>query len=371
MKNKDIKLKILFLTNVPSPYRVLFFNELGKMCDLTVLYQKSESSERNSKWIAISENTYKSVFMEGKSTGVDNAFCPSVIKYIKRNYNAIIICGNASPTEILAIEWCKLRHIPYCIEGDGAFVKKRNGFKDLIKKHLISGGSLFFSTCAEHDKYYIHYGANCEKIKRYKFSSLLKKDILENVISDEVKHKIRHSLGIREETMILAVGQFIHRKGFDVLLKAANKLSKDIGIYIVGDKPTEEYLNIVEENSLNNVHFEGFKTKEELKKYYMASDLFVLPTREDIWGLVINEAMAYGLPIITTDRCNAGLELVQNGRNGFIVKTESPDELAARITCVINNSADMGSNALETIQDYCIEKMAEDHIKILQEYVNE
>ena len=60
------------------------------------------------------------------------------------------------------------------------------------------------------------------------------------------------------------------------------------------------------ENDLTNVHFVGFKTKEQLEDYYRAADLFVLPTREDIWGLVVAEAMAYGLGVITTNRCNAG-----------------------------------------------------------------
>ena len=99
--------------------------------------------------------------------------------------------------------------------------------------------------------------------------------------------------------MILAVGQFIHRKGFDVLLQAARTMDKNIGIYIVGGKPTEEYLQIQKENNLTQIHFEGFKTKEELAMYFKAADIFVHPTREDIWGLVINESMAYGLPVVT------------------------------------------------------------------------
>lgn len=365
MNKLDKKLKILFLTNIPSPYRVLFFNELGKMCDLTVLYQKSESTERNSEWFAKSENTYKSVFLEGKSIGVDNALCPSVIKYLRNNYNAIIICGNASPTEILAIEWCKLRHIPYCIEGDGAFAKTGHGFKEKLKKHLITGGALFFSTCEEHDKYYTHYGATPSKVIRYRFSSLLEEDILSEMMSKEEKIALRSELGMKEKYIVLAVGQFIYRKGFDVLLEAATQFSSSIGVYIVGDNPTEEYLSFVRDNSLENVHFEGFKIKDELKKYYKAADIFVLPTREDIWGLVVNEAMAYGLPVVTTDRCNAGLELIQNGVNGYIVPVDSSLDIRNAIIKALSNKEIMGIAALDKIKEYTIENMAKDHIRIL------
>lgn len=57
----------------------------------------------------------------------------------------------------------------------------------------------------------------------------------------------------------------------------------------------------------------------------MAADIFVHPTREDIWGLVVNEAMAKGLPVITTDRCVAGLELIKNESVGRIVPVENID----------------------------------------------
>ena len=53
-----------------------------------------------------------------------------------------------------------------------------------------------------------------------------------------------------------------------------------------------------------------------------------MPTREDIWGLVINEAMAYGLPIITTDNCLAGLELIKNEENGYIIPVNNTELLA-------------------------------------------
>lgn len=369
-KMSNSKLKILFLTNIPSPYRVHFFNELGRMCELTVLYQKGTSSERNSKWIAKSENIYKSVFLKGNSTGVDNAFCPGVIKYLNRGYDAIIICGNASPTEVLAIEWCRLIKVPYYMEADGAFVKEGNGFKEKLKMHLISGGSLFFSTCSEHDKYYLHYGAKPENIRRYKFSSLLERDIIPSPVSEDEKKSLRAELGMHEEKIVLAVGQFIHRKGFDVLLDAAVMFKENIGVYIVGDKPTNEYTAKVKAHNLTNVHFEGFKSKEELKKYYMAANLFVLPTREDIWGLVVNEAMAYGLPVVTTDRCNAGLELIKNGENGFIVKTENSEELSKKICLALGDYAAMGEKALKDIRKYTIEEMAADHIRILQESCN-
>ena len=362
-------MKLLFITNVPSPYRELFFNELGKNCELTVLYQKMNSTERNTKWKEKKQGNYTSIFLNGISTGVDNAFCPGIVKYINRDYDAIIICGISSPTEMLAIEWCKIRKIEFCIEGDGAFVGNDNKIKYYIKRHLIRKAKLCFSTCKEHDKYYMHYGANQSKIVRYRFSSLQEKDILQRVLTAKEKNEIREKLEMREKTVLLSVGQFIHRKGFDVLLKSVSDFN-DLGVYIIGDNPTEDYIKIINEYDIKNVHFEGFKTKEELKEYYKAADFFVLPTREDIWGLVVNEAMAYGLPVISTDRCNAGLELIKKNYNGYIVKVDNVKVLEETIEKMLNEYKTMASNSLSVIKDYTIENMAKDHIKLIEIMLN-
>lgn len=363
-------MKVLFLTNIPSPYRVDFFNELGKYCDLTVIFEKTASSERDQDWSNYRFNTFNGIFLKGISTSADTAFCPNVTHYLNKSYDAIIICGTSSPTEILATEWCRLKNIPFFIEGDGAFAKNGNGLKEKLKKHIISKGKLFFSTCHEHDKYYTHYGANPDNVVRYRFSSLKEKDILSEPVKKEEKSALREELGIKEEQVVLSVGQFIHRKGFDVLLEATKQISSNIGVYIVGGTPTEEYLSFVRDYNLANVHFEGFKKKEELKKYYKSADVFVLPTREDIWGLVVNEAMAHGLPVITTDRCNAGLELIKNGVNGYIVPIDSAEDIGNAITESLSQTDKLGAASLEIIKDYTVENMAKDHIGILNELLN-
>ena len=145
-------------------------------------------------------------------------------------------------------------------------------------------------------------------------------------------------------------------------------MDKRIGIYIIGGTPTEEYLTFARENDLTSVHFVPFQEKESLKRYYIAADAFVLPTREDIWGLVVNEAMAFGLGVVTTDRCNAGLELIQNGKNGFLVPTEDVHALReAILECLVESRA-LGQAALETIRPYTVQNMAADHMTYLTEF---
>ncbi len=140
-----------------------------------------------------------------------------------------------------------------------------------------------------------------------------------------------------------------------------------MGIYFIGGEPTREHLNFCKEQDLKNIHFVGFQKKEELARYYRAADLLVLPTHSDVWGLVVNEAMACGLPVVTTDQCVAGAELIENGVNGYLVPAWEPEILAQSVNQVLEqNYAAMGTAALETIRPYTLENMAQVHADIFE-----
>jgi len=356
--------RVLFLTNFPSPYRVRFFDELGKYLDVTVLYfdRVEDMTHRNKAWFENGQGGFHPVQLT--RTG---KVCLDVLTWLKKDWDAIVIGGYSSPTAILAMAWLRLHRIPFYMEVDGGLVRQERKIKFLVKRTLVRLPSGWLSTGRYTTKYLVHYGAREEKVQHYPFSSLYEKNILPSIVSREEKEQLRQELEVPEQCMVLAIGQFIHRKGFDVLLKAAADISKDVGIYIVGGEATEEYRNMRRELGLTNVHFLGFQPKEILEKYYKAADLFVLPTREDIWGLVINEAMAYGLPVITTDRCVAGLELVEDGVNGYIVPVEDAGALAERITTVLASDLEsMGAASLEIIRPYTLENMAKVHAEIFE-----
>lgn len=356
-------MKVLWLTNIPSPYRMKFFEELGKKCELTVLFEKKESSERDNSWKNFQINNFKAFFLEGKSVGVAEAFCPSVVKYLNNQYNHIVVTNYSDPTGMIAIIYMKIHQIRYEIEGDGAFPKKNSFLKRLIKKFFLSGAELYFSSAKLHDEYYIINGVPMEKIRRYPFTSVKKEEILNTPYGCEVKLELRKKLGMHEKYIVLAVGQFISRKGYDILIRAASKLNDDYGIYIVGGKAPENYLELVERLQCTNVKFIDFKQSEELNEYYKAADVFVHPTREDIWGLVVNEAMAKGLPVITTNKCIAGLELIQNKINGLIGESEDPEYLRSAIEYCCKNKG-MSVETLKTANIYTIENMACKHMQI-------
>lgn len=364
-------MKILFITNLPSPYRVDFFNELGKKIHLTVCYERESSSERDAKWINKSKRTYKELFVSTKNIGVDRSIGFGIVKELKNKYDFVIISGWSSPSVILAILYCQIHNIPYIMEDDGGLINPNGEKHKLIKKLLLRKLFAYFTTTSENISVITSLGVEQNRVYKYPFSSVMNSDISEGISKKQKVDEIRKSLGINENKIILAVGQFIDRKGFDVLLKAFANMNDDCGLYFVGGKPTKQYLDIVHLNNIQNVHFIGFTEKEKLKLYYAAADLFVLPTREDIWGLVINEAMAAGLPVITTNRCGAGLELIKNNQNGYLVQVDDVDDLSNKMHVILNNKDlknKMENNATEVIKNYTVEKMAQWHYEHLSKF---
>ena len=362
--------RVLFITNYAAPYRVHFFDELGKYMDVTVLFSDpvEQVTHRSKDWFEDSQGGYHAVQLRSvKHTRNDENLCPDVISWLKKPYDAVVVSGYSSPTVILAMAYMKLHRIPFYMEVDGGLIREESSLKYRLKKTLVSLPDRWLSTGEYTTRYLTHYGAQAEKVSVYPFSSLYRADILDRIPSQQEKADIRRELGISEKKVVLSIGQFIHRKAFDILIQSAAALDSDTGIYIIGGSPTQEYLKLCQEYNVKNVHFLDFMKKEKLIHYYKAADLFVLPTREDIWGLVINEAMAFGLPIVTTDRCVAGLELVQDGENGYIVPVEDVQALAQRMKDVLRGDhSQMGAVSLEKIRNYTIENMVKSHISVFE-----
>ena len=362
--------KILYLTGYPAPYRVAYFDTLGQAADVTVLFadRKEDQTHRSQDWFISGAGNFRAVQLEKRVTAMRGGYlCLDVLDWMKQKWDVIVLCGYSSPTVMLAMAYLKARRIPFWMEVDGGLVRPDSKAKYLFKRTLVRSASGYLSTGKATTNYLVHYGAARERVYEYPFSSLHEADLPETALTPAEKAALRQEMGLCEGKMILSIGQFIHRKGFDVLLRSAAKLQPDVHIYIVGGVPTEAYQQMCRELGLRNIHFEGFMPKDQLLKYYQAADLFVLPTREDIWGLVINEAMAYSLPVITTDRCVAGLDLVENGVNGYIVPVEDADALAEKINTLFTQDwTEMGQVSREKIQPYTIENMAKTHMEFFE-----
>ncbi len=364
-------MKIRYFTNIPSPYRINFFNELGKECDLEVIFEAEKAPKINTDWYKNNNiSNFTPVFLK-KGTIEEKKINFKILKYVIKNSDLLVFTNYSYFTEMFALIVTKILRKKYILQIDGGIISHNESFlKNKLKKFLISNAFCYLSPSRESDNFLIYYGAFKEKINRYYFTSLYKNDIIEHPVENKDKQKIKKDLMINENKIILSVGQFIYRKGFDWMIDAYKNLDKEIGIYIIGGAATQEYLDLKNKYKMDNLHFIDFMDKNEILKWYRAADLFVLPTREDIWGLVINEALAQGLPTVTTDKCIAGLELIVNKKNGFIIKCEDEESLLQITESFFEKSeADiclMKKEALAIIKKYTIENMAKNQLDVIK-----
>lgn len=365
-------MKVLYFTNIPVPYRMQFFNELGKYCKLTVMMESEYAGNLNADWLKRFEvGNYEYIVLpkigRTSKTRINYGYAK---KILKEKYDIIVVGSYYSLSAMLFITFLRRHNIPYILNSDGGFVKNDNKVIYAIKRHFISQAAAYITTGDLTTRYLSHYGANGPFLK-ISFSSLTEEDVANLGKEEHDKAYYRNKLDIGDYKVVLYAGQFIYRKGIDVLLKAIADIKTPCVVYIVGGEPTEEYRTIVENNKLKNVVFVGFQDKKGLVEYYRAADVFVLPTREDIWGLVVNEALGMGVPVITTDRCIAGVELI-NGINGKIVPIDDSFKLAVAIDEIICDDIEYEERCKEakkSVQSYTIENMAKEHYNYFQERV--
>ncbi len=369
-------MKILFSTSSLFPYRVNWLDELGKYADIDVYYLMENDKARNAEWCAQRPENCTFTLMKSRKIPMLGLVSTEFKKLLKKKaseYDVIILDGYGYFSQLINIKYLNKKKITYYVNIDGMVPKdSESKFARRLKKKIISKIPYCLCGSVNTNEMLISYGAKRGNIINHPFTSLYSKDVAEDIPPKELRQLLKESLQIKEKKVVVSVGRFSYMngygKGYDVLLRAAKRLTSDVGWYIIGGAPTEEFAKMKKEMQLDNVHFVEFLNKEDLAKYYQLADVFVLMTVGDVWGLVINEAMAQGLPIITTDKCVAGLELVANGENGYIVKVGDDKALGEKLQHIFSDEdlqIRMAKKSLEKIRFYTIENMAKIHIEAI------
>ena len=362
-------MNILILSDITAPYRIEVFKGLSNEYKITLFFNSARNDSRNPDWYKKSTNEFYFEILDNEESIAHYNEC---VKNIK-DYD-LVLCYDPWHSRSRALQrLCMRKKVPYILNADGALGISTSFPKKQIKTFYCKRATLCFAGCERAAEYFRTYGAKNEKIVKHPFTSLSKDQILAEPYTKDQKSEYRKELGIEEKVTFITVGQFIYRKGFDLLLDAWSKTEQKAQLYIVGGGPLEdEYKRIIEEKALVNVFLIGFKKPEELQKYYAASDAFILPTREDIWGLVINEALANALPTVSSNKCTAGNELVKDDYNGFVYECEDTSALADCINKLAGDE-DMRErfavNSLKSIEQYTLENIISSHIESINNVI--
>ena len=333
MKN----VKVILIHNTIAPYRHPLFEELSKKVNLMVYYCSIKENLREwDLWPRKYDYKYKvlpRVFI--KTPFGELSLNLSILKEVIRNKpNVIIISGYTDPTTWVAFAVAKLLKIPIIHWTEG--VKEPQSILGIITKPLrmlfVKKSNAIIVPGKLSKNYVISLGTDAEKV-------FIARNVIDNKLFLDLSHKYRSckdelksQLGFKGKVVVLYVGQLIKRKGVEHLIHAYGKLKQEydnLALIILGGGPLEYYLkNLSSSLKLKDIKFvpSGMKL-EELIKFYYSADIFVLPTLEDIWGFVINEAMACGLPVISTHASQAATEMIRLGENGYIIKPADSNEL--------------------------------------------
>jgi glycosyltransferase involved in cell wall biosynthesis len=277
--------------------------------------------------------------------------------------------GYSSPTMLRTLLRARRKGLITMVRSDnqlksmritGGLRKAKSAF---IQNFLFPRIDAFLAVGKRNAEYYMAHGAPQEKV--YGVPYAVDNAFFQSKI-DQAREKgeeIRTELGIESSTpVIIFVGKFIARKRPQDLIEAWARIAKNPGkiqkpaLVMVGDGPLlQDAKRQAEEKRLSGVHFVGFKNVTEIPAYYALADVFSIPSEAEPWGLVVNEALNAGLPIVATDEVGAAPDLVRENENGFIVPVgdiDATEQALRRILSDPETTRKMSERSLQLTEEY-------------------
>jgi len=333
--------KVMILTNILSPYRIPLFEALASQSDIKLHVVLLAENEANRQWRVQLENPNFSCQV---LPGV-HSFFPQWELHLHVNWgihrtirrvrpDVLIVSGYDSLAYWLALLWSRVYGIPLVLWFASSLLsaRYRRGVIASAKRFFVRKAHAYVAFGTKAAECLVALGANPKKV----FMGLNTVDV--NWFRDRSAELRRHPFFASERSkypslMLLYVGQFVERKNLERLLEALAKLDDpSIGLFLVGSGPLESQLRaLCHSRGIRNVFFEGFKQQAELPRYYALADVFVLPSTREVWGLVVNEALASGLYVLCSNRAGAAYDLIKEGWNGRTFDPYDVNQLAELI----------------------------------------
>ncbi len=370
-----MKKKLAIVSTHPIQYQVPLFKELSKKnIEVDVFFSskhglnskiKDKGFNKKFNWNINMLDNYNYFFSKKNYDDVDSwkVSFKNLENYLKKKkYNGILIFGWSNILYLKAIYLAKKLNIKSILRVETNLFSTNSIFKNIIKffflKYLFSKIDFFLFIGKLNLKFYKHF-----KIQNFKLYSA--PYFVDNSFFS--KNKTNHKRN--KKIKFLFVGKLIERKNPLLFLKLAERFKekKNIVFNIVGSGPLERYCQkYIKHKRLQNVKMLGFKNQIELKKIYSLNNYLIMTSNYETWGLVINEAMASGLPVITSHNSGAAHDLIKHNYNGYIYRNSG--HLFKIISLLSRDkklSIKLRSNIKKKIKQYNVDKTVRSIIKIL------
>lgn len=384
-KKSPDTVKVALMTEIISPYRIPILNRLADNDRIQLdVFFLSETEHRRSWRVPTEGIRFPYRVLPGLIVGYGYQMGPlylnpGIIRVLKEgDYDAVICGGYHHPTVWVTTEYCRRRRKRLLLWSESTLRddRPRIFLKEWMKRKLVSRFDSFIAAGTAQVDYLKTLGG--DERRMWIAPDTVDISFFERAsrISKDERARMKAERGLHGPA-VLYVGRMVDEKGLPDLFKAFPAIYSRTGaeLILVGDGPEEKkYRNFCKRKRLHHIHFEGFRHQEELVKYYAMADVFVFPTRSDAWGLVLNEAMAAGLPLVCSRVAGAVDHLVRDGENGFLHEPGNTKQIAEQITMLVNDAdlrRKMGARSSEIIQHFTPARMAQGFVEAVLELPNE
>jgi glycosyltransferase involved in cell wall biosynthesis len=337
----DTRRRVAMVTNMVPPYRIPLFNRLAQDPSLELKVIALAETEANRRWrVGKSRMRFDCDVLRGLHGFVLSRDMPVHVNWgvsralRKHRAEVVITSGYDALAYWRAFFHCRGRHRHFILWCGTTLMSTRStrGLVALAKTLLIRRAGRYVSYGTKAAEYLVQMGAPKEKV-HVGVNTVDMDWYRAKSCAVRAQHSFPAERWKYPSVMFLYVGQLIERKNLELLVKALGTLGdEDTGLFVVGSGPLEDGLrNLCCSQGARNVYFEGFRQQEELPRYYALADVLVLPSTREVWGLVVNEALASGLYVLCSNRAGAGYDLIEEGWNGRLFDPQGVGQLGELI----------------------------------------
>ena len=333
-------MKLAVVTSSPTPYRDPVYDLIASRLqdDFRVFYCSGKEPVRD--W-QLDKRCHHHIFLQENYRAKKDGWNfihnnPDVWRQLRAFKPDIVITTGFNPTHLYGWLYCLLsrkKHIAF-VDTWAHSDSELTLVHRLVRKLVFKTSCAFLGPGERTAELYRSYGANPESI----FQSHLCADTRIFNIYKPFAERTYH---------LMFSGQFHERKKPFFFVDVAEKVQQqlpDLKVLLIGNGPLKRQIIAALEKARINFDYPGFVQPAELPKYYADVKLFLFPTRLDAWGVVANEALASGTPVIVTPYAGAADDLVIDGRNGHIVELDS-QRWADKIVELLSDEAKWSSLA--------------------------
>lgn len=334
----------IIVTHIPAFYKINLYNELSKKLNIIVVFIASNTNEKRADDFITLQNAkfkYKVLFNGNfQDRDVQKSIKELKVIYKQIEFKKLLVSGwDLKEFWYLVFTNKKSKN---CLALESTINESRvDGLRGFIKKIFLSRISTVFASGKLHVELLdaLKYKEN---IKITKGVGIMNKPKVEVITKDYTKR-------------FLFIGRLSIEKNIQLLVEIFNNLP-EYTLTIIGIGPLEEELKRI---SKPNIKVIGKVENNKIKDYFLLNDIFILPSISEPWGLVIEEALYFGMPVIVSNKCGAN-ELIENEKNGYILNFNEIKNIRKTILSI---DSFIYNKLLSGVQDFSIEDKDNEQIK--------